>query len=57
MVKKISDKKVQICCSGNCPIIEKEGSNISITDDFGSKAILTEEQAKFLARAIEEVTK
>jgi hypothetical protein len=49
-------KKIKLCCGGRgCPTIEKEGSNVIITDDEGNKVIITEGEANLISSALEEL--
>jgi len=56
IIKFKMSKKIKLCCGGRgCPTIEKEGSNVIITDDEGNKVIITEEEANLISSALEEL--
>ena len=50
------NKKIKLCCGGRgCPTIEKDGSNVIITDEEGNKVVITEGEANLISCALEEL--
>lgn len=54
MIKPLSENKVSICCSANCPEVSFEEGFIKIVDDFGGEIKVTVEQAEFLTEAAKQ---
>ncbi len=56
---KVEQDKVILCCGGKkCPKLSKNQEGmIEITDDFGGKITIKEEQAALIQPALEEVNK
>lgn len=56
---KLKNNQVILCCgSKKCPILSKKPDGmIEITDDFGGKILIKEEQAKLINGALDKVSK
>ena len=59
MTLKIQNNQVILCCgSKKCPKLSKNKEGmIEITDDFGGKITISEDQAKLIDPALKEVNK
>ena len=56
---KLKNNQVILCCGGKkCPVLSKKPDGmIEITDDFGGKILIKEEQAKLINGALDKVSK
>ena len=54
---KIQNNQVRLCCGGKgCPILsKKEKGMIEITDDFGGKILIREDEAKLIKGALDQL--
>ena len=54
---KIQNNQVRLCCGGKgCPILsKKEKGMIEITDDFGGKILIKEDEAKLIKGALDQL--
>ncbi len=51
MIKKISDTKYKLCCSGNCSLVEYVDGFIVISDDFGGSVKIPLDEAELISEA------
>lgn len=54
-LRKENDTVFLCCGRKNCPSVKRLGTDIVIEDDFNGLVRMTEEQAKLLGRAVNEV--
>ena len=52
-MKILGDNSILLCCGkANCPVIKRDGENITITDDYGSSVKMSLDQAGELIPAV-----
>jgi hypothetical protein len=56
MIKKISEKQVQICCGGNCTFLTFEDGFVFIEDEWGRKAKVPLVEALEISEAAQQFT-
>jgi hypothetical protein len=51
------NNQIRLCCGGKgCPILsKKEKGMIEITDDFGGKILIKEDEAKLIKGALDQL--
>lgn len=54
MIKRLSERSVQLCCNKkNCPIVTDIGDGmVEILDDYGNKVIVKKEEALLLSDGV-----
>lgn len=54
---KNQNNQVRLCCGGKgCPVLSKKQKGmIEITDDFGGKVLIKEEEAKLIQGALDQL--
>lgn len=54
---KINSNQVRLCCGGKgCPVLSKKSKGmIEITDDFGGKILIKQEEAALIKGALDKL--
>lgn len=57
-MKILEDNKILLCRAGSCcPLVERDGDNIYITDDYGNKVEMKFEEFAEIPKALDEFNK